>query len=402
MLFEYKAKKMSGEETSGTMEVASKSELAHKLREMGFVPTLAREKSKERQGGSFLSKIGFISAADKIMFSRNLSVMMAAGLPVTRALEILSRQTTNKIFSRAIVALMDEARKGNPLSEAMKNYPKIFSKLFVAMVKTGEESGQLSGALDMAGQQLEKDHTLVKRIRGAMMYPSIIVAAMVLIGIFMFIYVVPTLVATFSGLKMKLPLSTRVIIFISDVITGHLYLFIIGLFAAVFALFWFIRTETGRMFLSNVLLRTPLISSIVKKINSARTSRTLAAMISSGVNIVEALTITRDVLQNGKYKKILDLAIGEVQKGVPISNAFKNASGLYPVLLGEMIAVGEETGKISEMLGRLADFYEEEVAEATKNLTTIIEPILMIFIGAAVGLFAFSMISPMYSMMNGV
>lgn len=402
MLFEYKAKKMSGEETSGTMEVASKNELAHKLREMGFVPILAREKGKEGQQDSFLSKIGFISSADKIMFSRNLSVMMAAGLPVTRALEILSRQTANKIFSRAIVALMDEARKGNPLSEAMKNYPKIFSKLFIAMVKTGEESGQLSGALDIAGQQLEKDHTLVKRIRGAMMYPSIIVTAMILIGIFMFIYVVPTLVATFSGLKMKLPLSTRVIIFISDIIAGHLYLFIIVLSAVVFALIWFIRTEMGRMFLSNILLRTPLISSIVKKINSARTSRTLAAMISSGVNIVEALTITKDVLQNGKYKKVLDLAIGDVQKGVPISNAFKNASGLYPVLLGEMIAVGEETGKISEMLGRLADFYEEEVAEATKNLTTIIEPILMVFIGAAVGLFAFSMISPMYSMMNGV
>lgn len=402
MLFEYKAKKMTGEETSGTMEAAGKNELAHKLREMGFVPILAREKGKERQRDSFLSKIGFISAADKIMFSRNLSVMMAAGLPVTRALEILSRQTANKIFSRAIVALMDEARKGNPLSEAMKSYPKIFSKLFVAMVKTGEESGQLSGALDVAGQQIEKDHSLVKRIRGAMMYPSIIVAAMILIGIFMFIYVVPTLVATFSGLKMKLPLSTRVIIFISDVIAGHFYLFIIGLFAAVFALIWFIRTEIGRMFLSNILLRIPLISSVVKKINSARTSRTLAAMISSGVNIVEALTITRDVLQNGKYKKVLDLAIGDVQKGVPISSAFKNASGLYPVLLGEMIAVGEETGKISEMLGRLADFYEEEVAEATKNLTTIIEPILMIFIGAAVGLFAFSMISPMYSMMNGV
>ena len=161
------------------------------------------------------------------------------------------------------------------------------------------------------------------------------------------------------------------------------------------------RTEKGENFFGQCFLKTPFISPVVKKINSARTSRTLATLISSGVNVVEALTITRDVLQNNKYKGVLTTAINDVQKGVPVSNSFKNAVKIYPVLLGEMMAVGEETGKISEMLEKLAVFTRRS-SKATKNMATVIEPILMIFIGAVVGFFALSMIKPMYSMMNGI
>ena len=161
------------------------------------------------------------------MFAKNLGVMLSAGLPLTRALEILSRQTSSRFFSRTIISLMNDARKGDFLSSAMKKFPKTFPKLFIAMVKTGEESGQLSESLNLAGLQLEKDYTLMKKVKGAMMYPAIILAAMVLIAVFMFIYVVPTLVATFKELNVDLPLSTQAIIFISDSITKHTYLFII-------------------------------------------------------------------------------------------------------------------------------------------------------------------------------
>lgn len=384
------------------MEAVNKADLAHKLREQGFVPTLISEKEYGSKAFSFLSKLGFVSGSDKIMFAKNLGVMISAGLPITRALEILSRQTNNKAFSRTIISLMNDTKKGNSLSDAMKNFPKIFSRLFIAMVKTGEESGRLSESLQLAGLQIEKDYTLMKRVKGAMMYPSIILVAMVLIGVFMFIYVVPTLVSTFKELNMDLPFSTKVIIFISDSITKHTLLFVFALFAIIFLMTWFLRTEKGKILIGNVFLKVPLISPIVKKINSARTSRTLASLISSGVNVVDALSITKDVLQNKKYKEVLATAMSDVQKGIPISSSFKEATKLYPILLGEMIAVGEETGKISEMLERLAVFYEEEVAEATKSMSTVIEPILMIFIGGAVGFFALSMIKPMYSMMNGI
>ena len=402
MLYKYQAKKITGEETSGTMEASNKTDLAVKIREQGYIPTLIQEKNDKSKMSLIFSKFGIVSSADKIMFAKNLGVMISAGLPITRALEILSRQTNNKYFSRTIIFLMNDARKGDSLSAAMKRFPKIFSKLFVAMVKTGEESGQLSESLNLAGLQLEKDYALMRKVKGAMMYPAIILAAMILIGIFMFVYVVPTLVYTFKELNVDLPLSTQAIIFISDSITKHTYLFITFLLAVIFSAIWFLRTEKGKIFLGNVFLKTPMISPVVKKINSARTSRTLASLISSGVNVVEALTITRDVLQNNKYKKVLTRAIDDVQKGVPISNSFKEAGKIYPVLLGEMMAVGEETGKISEMLEKIAVFYEEEVAESTKNMATVIEPILMIFIGAAVGFFALSMIKPMYSMMNGI
>ena len=402
MLYKYQAKKITGEETSGTMEASSKTDLAVKLREQGYIPTLVKEKNEKSRSASFLSRFGLVSGADKIMFAKNLGVMLSAGLPITRALEILSRQTGNRYFGQTIISLMNDAKKGDFLSGAMKKFPKIFSKLFVAMVKTGEESGQLSESLGLAGLQLEKDYILMRKVKGAMMYPAIILAAMVLIGVFMFIYVVPTLVATFKELNVDLPLSTQVIIFISDFVTKHIYLVIVFFLAVIFSALWFLRTEKGKIFLGNIFLKTPLISPIVKKINSARTSRTLASLISSGVNVVEALAITKDVLQNDKYKKVVARAMDDVQKGVPISNSFKGATKIYPVLLGEMMAVGEETGKISEMLEKIAVFYEEEVAEATKNMATIIEPILMIFIGAAVGFFALSMIKPMYSMMNGI
>ena len=402
MLYEYQAKKITGEETKGTMEASDKLDLAHKLREEGYIPTFIREKNKKYRFASFLSRFGIVSATDKIMFARNLGVMLSAGLPLTRALETLKRQTSSRFFSRTIISLTDDVRKGDFLSSAMNKFPKIFSKLFIAMVKTGEESGQLSESLKLTGLQLEKDYTLMKKVQGAMMYPAIILVAMVLIGIFMFIYVVPTLVSTFKELNINLPLSTQAIIFISDSITKHIYLFIGFFLSIIFFITWFLRTEKGRILTGSVFLKTPIISPIVKKINSARTSRTLASLISSGINVVEALTIAREVLQNSQYKKVLTMAISDVQKGVPMSNSFKKAKKIYPVLLVEMMAVGEETGKLSEMLERLAIFYEEEVAEATKNMATIIEPILMIFIGAAVGFFALSMIKPMYSMMNGI
>ncbi|MCK6462611.1 MAG: type II secretion system F family protein [Candidatus Pacebacteria bacterium] len=402
MIFEYKAKKISGEDTGGEIDAGDKFEAAHKLRERGEIPVSIIEKGKKGDLRSLLAGIGFISAAEKIMFSKNLGVMISAGLPLARALEILSRQTKNKVFAKIIAALLEDAKKGVALSEAMKKRPGTFSKLFTAMVRTGEESGRLSDSLKTAGQQMEKDYILFKKIRGAMIYPCVILLAMLGIGAFMFVYVVPTLVSTFKDMNMELPLSTKVIIFISETLTGHTILFLAVLVFILAAAVWFLRSENGRKALGFLMLNAPIISPVAKKLYSARTSRTLSSLVSSGINIVEALTITKDVLQNSDYKKILNNAIEDVQKGVPISNAFKQAPKYYPVMVGEMMAVGEETGKVGEMLERVASFYEDEVAEATKNITTIIEPFLMLLIGGAVGFFALSMIRPMYSVMNGI
>lgn len=402
MTFSYVAKKISGEETRGSMEAKTRFELAKLLKEQGFVLVSYKEK---KSGAKFNISIPFlerISIAEKMIFCRNLGVMVGAGLSVTRGLDILGRQTKNQKFKKIIFNLMEKIQKGTAVSEAMKNYPTVFSSLFTAMVKVGEESGQLAESLKLISDQLERDHTLIKKVKGALIYPAVVVTAMILIGILMMIYVVPTLVATFKDLNVELPTSTKVVINISDFLKNHTVLFFSALFGFVIALISLARTETGRRAISTILLKLPIFSNLIKKINAARTSRTLASLISAGVNVVEALSITQNVLQNFQYKKVLEEAKKIVQKGSPISEAFKKAENLYPLLVGEMMAVGEETGKMSDMLLRLATFYEDEVAETTKDMSTIIEPILMIIIGAAVGLFAISMIKPMYSMMDGI
>jgi type IV pilus assembly protein PilC len=225
---------------------------------------------------------------------------------------------------------------------------------------------------------------------------------MVLIGVIMLIYVVPTLVSTFQELGVELPLSTRIIIGISDFLSKNTISFFVILLVLATGIVWFFRSPQGKRIFAAVFLRLPIFSDLVKKINSARTTRTLSSLISAGVDVLEALTITKDVIQNEKFKNVLGKAKEDIQKGEPISESFKRASGLYPVLVGEMMAVGEETGKISEMLLRIAVFYEDEVAETTKDMSTIIEPVLMVLIGGAVGFFAISMIKPMYSMVNAM
>ncbi len=404
MHFTYYAKKVSGEEMKGVMDAKNHFDLAKILRTQNYFLVSCKSESESKKKKIFClpSFLMRVSASEKIFFSRNLSVMISAGISVDRALEIFNKQTKNKKFKNIINSISNNIKKGNSLSESMKSYPTVFPPVFIAMVKAGEESGNLSGSLGLIAEQLERDYVLVKRIKGALIYPAIIISAMILIGILMFIYVVPTLVSTLKELGVELPLSTRIVIAVSDFFVHNLILMIIIAGLAGIIISGFFRSSKGKILTGAVLLRIPLISTLVKKINSSRTSRTLASLIKSGVNMVEALSITKDVIENFYFKKIIEQAKNDIQKGIPVSESFKKADKFYPILVGEMMAVGEETGKFSEMLLRLADFYEEEIAETTKNMSTIIEPILMIIIGAAVGFFAIAMIKPMYSMVGGL
>ena len=346
------------------------------------------------------SFFGKVSVAEKMILARNLSVMVAAGLPLARSLEILSQESKNQKLIDAVLTVASSIKKGSNFSESLKGFPKIFSPLFVSMVAAGEKSGKLEDALKLIAHQLKREYELKSKIRGAMVYPAVILFAMVGIGILMLVYVVPTLVATFQELNVALPLSTRVVIGISNFFLNNFILGILLIFASVFGIFAAVRSKGGRFFIDSLLLKIPVISGLVKKNNAARTCRTLGSLIGSGVDILEALGITRDVLQNHNYKIILDNAKNSVEKGEPLSKIFIASGNYYPSLVGEMMAIGEETGKVSEMLFRLAVFYENEVGQATKDLSTIIEPALMIIIGAVVGLFAVSMMQPLYSIVG--
>ncbi|MBI2039315.1 MAG: type II secretion system F family protein [Candidatus Niyogibacteria bacterium] len=401
-VFTYRAKKITGEETEGREEAADRFALAAALRKKGYFLISSREARTAASRGPLLSFLGHVSLAEKMMFARNLSVMSGAGVSIVKSLDVLARETQSGRFSKALADLSVAVTKGKSLSQAMEENPALFSKLFRAMVRAGEASGRLEESLKLVAMQMERDYDLIRKVRGAFMYPAIILAAMVAIGILMLIFVVPTLLQTFEELDVEIPATTQFIVSVSSFFLNHSILASVLSLAVIGAGVGAVLSARGRQIVGIVLLRLPVISGIVKKVNAARTARTLSSLIGSGVEIMEALSVTTDVVQNPRFKRVLEESRSEIQKGNPISAVFIKHSHLYPVVVGEMIAVGEETGKLSEMLERLAVFFEEEVAEETKSLATVIEPFLMIIIGAIVGFFAISMIQPIYSVVGGI
>lgn len=405
MKFQCKEQTKSGEIIDSVKESTDKFTLSKEIRLSGHIPlsiTLYKENKFSIKNIFKISIFGRVSLSEKIIFTKNLSGMLTAGLPITRALSVLQKQSTNKKLIDVLQTLTDDINSGGTLSSGMDKFPKVFSTLFVAMVRSGEESGGLPKVLSEIGVSLKKSYDLNKKIKGAMIYPSVIIAAIVIIAILMMIYVVPTLTATFKDVGGELPSSTKFIIWLSDFIKNNILLIGLGFIAFVGICIFLSKIEKVRWYFDFIILKLPVIGTLVKEMNSARTTRTLSSLLSSGVDMSRALSITRDVLQNAHYKKIIEDSIVAIEKGIPLSVLFKDNLNLYPVMVGEMIEVGEETGKLSQMLVDVASFYEDEVDDKTKNLSTIIEPVLMVFIGGAVGFFAVSMITPMYSVMDTI
>ncbi len=348
---------------------------------------------------SFLSRV---SGDELVMSTRNLSSMLVAGLPLSRALSVMERQSKNPRLKGVLRDVREHISKGDPFHESLKLHPKVFSKLYVAMVRAGEESGTLAPALKAISTQLERLTNLKKKIKGAMIYPAIVISVMVIIGILMMIYVMPTLTSTFTQLNIDLPTTTKILIGVSTILLNHglivllVFIFVIAMTIA------FSRTESGKRVFHWIFIHLPVIGNMVKETNSAYTSRTLSSLLSSGVDVIGAIGITEEVVQNVYYKDILRGAAERVEKGKPLSEAFIEREDLYPILVGEMVSVGEETGQIAQMLTEIATFYEGEVEMKTKDLSTIIEPILMVVIGATVGFFALAMIAPIYSITDGI
>jgi len=402
--FNYKIQNSAGKIETGAIEATDKFSLAAQFKNEGkIVISIDEFKQKDYLKLEVLNEmLSRIKLQDKIIFARNLSAMINAGLSLSRALGVLERQSTNLKFKKVLQSLTYNISKGKSLSDGMKEFPKVFPPLFVSMVGAGEESGNLADSLLIVGNQLEKTYLLKKKIKGAMIYPAIVISAMIIIAILMFIFVVPTLSETFKSMNVELPMSTTIIIGISEFLANHGILALLIAVIVVTVLVILFRTPKGKRYGELTLLHLPIFSKLVKESNSARTARTLSSLLSAGVDVVEAISITKSVVQNSFYKDVLTAAGENVQKGIALSAIFMENSNLYPVLVGEMIEVGEETGKLSDMLLRVAEFYENEVDTATRDLSTIIEPILMVVIGAGVGFFAVSMITPMYSIMSGI
>jgi type IV pilus assembly protein PilC len=404
MLFTYSAKSKTGETSEGEIEAVDRFFVARDLRSRGFTPISVQEKNGNilERLTSFLNIFSKISNDELILFTKNLSGMIKAGLSLSRALSVLKKQTKNQKFYKILISITNNIDAGETFSESLARFPETFSNLFVSMIRAGEESGNLAGALSDVGMNLEKANSLTKKIRGAMIYPGVILSAMVVIGVLMFAFVVPTLASTFKELGVELPLSTRILIFLGNFFSNNLILTFAIIFLTAFGIYSMFRASFMAKYIDFTVIKFPIISNLTKELNTARTARTISSLLLSGVSVTRALEITGDVVQNIYYKEVLNTAKTTVEKGAPFSDAFAKNTNLYPVMMSEMMEVGEETGKLSDMLLQIAMFYEEEIENKTKNLSTIIEPLLMIVIGAGVGFFAISMISPLYSILGSI
>lgn len=339
---------------------------------------------------------------DLVMMTRNLSSMLVAGLPLSRSLSVIERQSSNPKLKGIVAKIKERIEKGDPFNEALSEFPKVFSDLYVAMVRAGEESGGLSDTLKTLAMQMERSSSLKKKIKGAMMYPAIVIVIMMVIGVLMMIYVMPSITTTFVEMDIDLPATTEILIATSDFMVANTLLVIVGMIAFIFGFIYSLGTKYGKIVFHWIIIRLPVIGVMVKETNAARMARTLSSLLGSGVDVIRALNITEEVVQNVYYKPIIAAAAESVEKGKPLSETFIEYNKLYPILVGEMISVGEETGQISQMLEQLAKFYETEVENKTKDLSTIIEPMLMVVIGGTVGFFALAMIAPIYSIGDGI
>ncbi len=398
----YTAQSFKGESKTGIMEAKDVHQLAGILRQQGLI--LVRAEPEEKLTSRFnweLPSFG-VSLPEKLFFTRNLQVMISAGLPLPRAIGTLSEQAKSNKFKTALSNIRDEIAKGKSFSDSLADYPDIFSELFRNLIKVGEESGTLEKVLESLSLQIEKEHDLRAKVKGAMIYPAVIIFAMFAVGILMLVVVVPKLAESFKEVGADLPLTTKFIIGFADFLVHKWYLLIIG-FLAILSFFWqFLKTGFGKNFIDGLLLKVPVVSQIIKNTNYAYTVRTLSSLISSGVALPRSLEITSQTLGNAHFRAALGQAAERVRKGEKLSDSLRRHQNIYSPVVIQMIAVGEETGETSGILAKLADFYENEVSVSTKNLTAVIEPVLMLVIGVIVGFFAISMIQPMYTMLGEI
>lgn len=413
--YSYKARNTRGQTEDGKIEAESKVDVARSLRGQGFVPIQIKEVSgKEASSGAgFLSNFvkfdigllwpfGGVSTAEKMIFSRHLAIMLSAGVPITRALKVLSEQTKNTKFKNAIVTVADDIRKGKRIAKALEKHPGVFNELYVSMVRAGDSAGNLTEILDLLAEQLKKDYELTSRVKGALMYPSVILIAMVGVGALMMTTVVPKISEIFGQLDVELPKTTQIVILTSDFLAAYWLFVLVSILPTLYLLRRLASTEMGKWVLSWTFLHLPVIRDITVKINSARFSRTLSSLTKGGVPILHAIDITKGTLGNTYYKRSMDSISKDVKKGKTLYESMGKFNNIYPGLIIQMVRVGEESGSLAETLIRIAEFYEEEVNNTTKNLSSIIEPVLMLVIGLVVGLFAISMIQPMYGLMGGI
>jgi type IV pilus assembly protein PilC len=398
-MFEYTAKNAtSGQILKGTLDVPTKEEVIAFIRKNRMILVSTRVAPAQVRLPSFRKGV---STRDVVIFTRQFATMINAGLPLVQSLSILAQQTENKTLKEVTKAVVYDVEAGNTLADALRKHPKAFPELYVNMVAAGEAGGILDTILLRLATFLEKNDALIRKVKGAMVYPAVIISVAVIAVAVLLIFVIPTFSAMFASVNMTLPLPTRVVIGASHILTRYWWLIIGGVVAALFALRTYYGTPNGKKTIDGGLLRAPVLGDLLRKSAVSRFTRTLGTLISSGVSILDGLEITAKTAGNRVIHDAIMSSRQSIAGGETIAGPLL-ASGVFPPMVISMISVGEQTGGLDEMLAKIADFYDAEVDVAVSALLSLMEPIMIVVLGVIVGGMVVAMYLPIFDMVNAV
>ena len=406
-IYKYTAKDAAGKPNNGTLYAANHAAAVADLNHRGLTPiTLIQTDSNDKKNSlsSLFATLPFtnrVKTQDKVIFSRQLATMVAAGVPIARALNILQEQTESPKVKEMARDLAKQVEGGQSLAKAMAAHPDIISHVYVSMVRAGEAGGILDDVLDRLAEQEEKDAEIRSKVKSALMYPSVVGIATVVAFFFLMIFIVPKLASVFADMGAKLPIYTVIMLNISAFLVNFWYVIIgLAIVAVVFFRLWH-STPNGRHVIDKALLKAPIFGKIIIKVNTARFARTFGSLMFAGTPLLDALDVTKSALSNSIFQRELNAIATEVKNGRALS-AELHGSKCFPPIVGQMVAIGEETGRLNEILVKLATFYEREVDDVVNGLTAIIEPILILVLGGMVGFIAVSVIGPISSLSQAI
>jgi len=400
----YTARTPDGKLKKDRLRVKDEKELEEFLKNQNLILTSSKEVKKTSifSFEKINNAISRVSVVQKMFFTQNLAVMIRTGFSLALALDTLAKQTANKQFRGVIEEIKLDVENGISFSIALSRHPKVFSQLFINMIAAGESSGKLDEVLKNLTNQMKKDHALLSKVRAALMYPSVVVVAMIGIGVVMMITVIPQITSIYSTNSAALPLPTMIIIGISNLLIHQGIFIVIGLILLVIAFIRFKKTEKGKRIWHTFLIKLPVFGTIIKKINIARFTRTLSSLLKTDIPIVQTLQIISKTLGNSLYTDSMLQASNEVKKGVSIVKTLQEKPKLFPPVVTQMLAVGEESGTLDSISDEIANFFEEDVDQTAAGLSSIIEPILMLIIGGVVAVMALAILMPMYGLVQQI
>jgi len=400
-VFDYRARDSDTQPINGAVVAPSENVAYDTLKERGLTIISLEERKEGKLMKNPLNLFNHVKTKELVIFARQLAVMINANVPIVRSLKILVRQTENVKFKIILSDVLDEVEGGAKLSAALSKHQNVFNNFFIFMVKSGETTGKLDEVLEYLATQKEKDYDLISKVRGAMTYPIVLLGAVVVVGFGLVLFVLPSLLAVFEEGGATLPLPTRILIGFVDFVTGYWWLIFLIVIVLVVGFSVFKKTKRGKRIWDLIKIKTPIAGPIFKKLYLSRMARSIATLLTAGVPISRALEITGDVVSNTVYKEIITETIVEVEGGNSITTAFVK-SKYVPLMMSQMMAVGEQSGRMDQILGKVADFFDRELENVIANLVTLMEPVILLAMGGAVGFLVAAILLPIYNLSSAI